>query len=71
MWKFQGCVEIISRVFQENFEGVSGVFLWAFEACSKEFLEGFKEVLRYVIKVSRVSVSAIHTPGHYLPKPRI
>ena len=35
VWKFQGCVESISRVFQESFEGVSGVFLRVFEASSK------------------------------------
>ena len=42
VWKFQGCVEINSRVFQENFEGASGVFLRVFEAFSREFPEGFK-----------------------------
>ena len=41
-------------MFQENFEGASGVFLRVFEAFSREFPEGFKEVLRCVIKVSRV-----------------
>ena len=35
VWKFKGCVERISRLFQETFEGVSGVFLMVFEASSK------------------------------------
>ena len=35
MWKFKGCDERISRVFQETFEGVSGVFLMVFETSSK------------------------------------
>ena len=35
VWKFNGCVESISRVFQETFEGVSGLFLMVFEASSK------------------------------------
>ena len=33
--KFQGCVERISRVNQDSFEGVSGVFLRVFEESSK------------------------------------
>ena len=35
VWKCKVCVESISRVFKENFEGVSGVFLRVFEASSK------------------------------------
>ena len=35
VWKCKGCVEIISRVFKENVEGVAGVFLRVFEASSK------------------------------------
>ena len=35
VWKFKGCVESISRGFQETFKGVSGVFLKVFEATSK------------------------------------
>ena len=33
--KFKGCVESISRGFQETFKGVLGVFLRVFEATSK------------------------------------
>ena len=35
LWKFKGCVESISRGFQETFKGVSGVFLRVFEASFK------------------------------------
>ena len=41
VWKFQGCVEGISRLFQESFEGVSGVFLRVFEASSEGVLKHF------------------------------
>ena len=40
--KFQGCVESISRVNQDSFEGVSGVFLRVFKAILRDFPEGFK-----------------------------
>ena len=53
MWKFQGCVEIISRLFQENFEGVSGVFLRVFEAFSMEFPEG-SQVFHKVSRLCQV-----------------
>ena len=39
--KFQGCVESISRVNQDSFEGVSGVFLRVFEESSKGVLKQF------------------------------
>ena len=44
MWKFKGCFESISRVFQKTFEGVSGVFLRVFEATSKECVKEVIEV---------------------------
>ena len=44
VWKFKGCVESISRVFRETFEGVSEVFLRVLEVTSKGVCQGIIEV---------------------------
>ena len=41
-------------------------------SCFSCFKANFKDdIFLLESKVSRLTVSAIHTPGHYLPKPRI
>ena len=54
--KFQGCVESISRVKQDSFEDVLGVFLRVFEATStgviKQFRGSFQRVSSKFLGVS-------------------
>ena len=57
VWKFKGCVESISRGFQETFKGVSGVFLRVFEATqrsvSKKLLKCM-EILKVFPRIFKV-----------------
>ena len=50
VWKFQGCVESISRVFQ---------------GCFREFPEGFKKVPRCLMKVQECAKEVIEVYGHF------